>query len=333
MTQLNLSGRQSNNTQQKPITEQKDESIKNQTVGALGALAMFAAVIVIGSCSHSSSPVAAQQPVQPAAPVSAPVAAPPAPAAPANVPVAAKAKAKRQRAAILSYTNPEYGFSFDFPRSYPLKTATKTTGIETQPPSVMADLPQMNFARPGGVTLAEVAMPGNSYPGTDFKSGFVKVSVNPGMTSEECTQFAVPDPEQGTNAVPQAKVGQVKLGATEFHKVEISSAAMMKQADSKYYHVFSNGTCYEFALGVGTAGAGATDLKPVDRTVVFGKLEKILATAKFRPTLLPETARKETQTLQPEAPVPASAATSPADPSKNPAERNAAEHEATKPNF
>ena len=72
MTQLNLSGRQSNNTQQKPATENEDESIKNQTVGALGALAMFAAVIVIGSCSRSSTPVAVQQPVQPTAPVSAP---------------------------------------------------------------------------------------------------------------------------------------------------------------------------------------------------------------------------------------------------------------------
>ena len=72
MTQLNLSGRQSNNTQQKPAAEPEDESIKNQTVGALGALAMFAAVIVIGSCSRSSKPVAVQQPVQPATPVSAP---------------------------------------------------------------------------------------------------------------------------------------------------------------------------------------------------------------------------------------------------------------------
>ena len=65
MTQLNLSGRQSSNTQQKPTAEHADESIKNQTVGALGALAMFAAVIVIGSCSRSSKPVAVQQPMQP----------------------------------------------------------------------------------------------------------------------------------------------------------------------------------------------------------------------------------------------------------------------------
>ena len=64
MTQLNLSGRQSSDTKRNSATEAteaKDESIKNQTVGALGALAMFAAVIVIGSCSRSSKPVAVQQ--------------------------------------------------------------------------------------------------------------------------------------------------------------------------------------------------------------------------------------------------------------------------------
>ena len=57
MTQLNLSGRPSNHPQQKSAAEPEGGSIKNQTVGALGALAMFAAVIVIGSCSRSSQPV------------------------------------------------------------------------------------------------------------------------------------------------------------------------------------------------------------------------------------------------------------------------------------
>ena len=70
MVQLNLSGKQPNHTQQKSPAESKGGSITNQTVGALGALAMFAAVIVIGSCSRSSKPVAVQQPMQPATPVS-----------------------------------------------------------------------------------------------------------------------------------------------------------------------------------------------------------------------------------------------------------------------
>ena len=90
MTQLNLSERQSNNTQQRPAEGNEEGSIKNQTVGALGALAMFAAVIVVGSCS-SSKPVAVQQPVQPTAPVSTPAMTVPTPA-PVATQVVAKAR-------------------------------------------------------------------------------------------------------------------------------------------------------------------------------------------------------------------------------------------------
>ena len=71
---------------------------------------------------------------------------------------------------------------------------------------------------------------------------------------------------------------------------------MMKQPDAKYYHVFNNGACYEFALGIGTDGdANVEEITPVDREQVFGKLEKILATVKLQPGVLPETQTPETQ--------------------------------------
>jgi hypothetical protein len=308
MTQLNLSGRESNDKQQKPAVENQDESIKNQTVGALGALAMFAAVIVIGSCSRSSKPVAVQQAVQPTPQVSAPAPAVPAPAA---APVVAKAK--KHRAATLSYVNREYGLSFNFPRTYQLKTPPKVEDATTEPS-------QTNFVHPGGLTLAAVEMPGNSYPGTDFKSGVFNVSVNPGMTSEACAQFAVPEPGTGADASTSVKIEQVKLGATEFHEVEGSTDATTKQADTKYYHAFNNGACYEFALGIATEGEGNSkveEITPVDRQVVFARLERILATVKLQPAVMPET----------QAPVPTVASTTQDDPS------NAAGHEVAAPNF
>lgn len=286
MTQLNLSGRQSNNTQQKPAVEHEDGSIKNQTVGALGALAMFAAVIVIGSCSRSTKPVAMQQPVQPTAPVSAPA---PTVATPAPAPVAAKAK--KHRAATLSYVNREYGLSLSFPRNYTLKTdVASKTGSETQIASVTTQPLPMNFVRPGGVKLAAVEMPGNSYPGTDFKSGVLSVSVNSGITSDTCAQFAVPEASTGTNVSNPVKIEQVRFGATEFHEVENNTVAMTKQADAKYYHAFNNGACYEFALGVATNDDGKVEeITPVDRQAVFARLEKILATVKLQPAAVPET--------------------------------------------
>ncbi len=325
MTQLNLSGRPSNNQQQKSAAEPEGGSIKNQTVGALGALAMFAAVIVIGSCSRSSKPVAVQQPVQPAAPVSVPAVTRP---APPPAPVQAKARTRKHRAATLSYVNREYGLSFNFPRSYRLKT-----GNAVQSASGLTDPAQMNFVQPGGVMLAAVEMPGNSYPGTDFKSGLVNVSVNPGMTSEACAQFALSEPGTGTEALSQVKVDDVKIGAIEFREVENPSGATTKQAGARYYHAFSSGVCYEFALGVGTDGdVNLEEITPVDREQVFGKLEKILATVKFHPAVLPETGADETQTKETQvnetqAPIPSVAASTPADSSSAP------EHAVTKPNF
>jgi hypothetical protein len=319
MTQLNLSGRQSNSSQQKPAAEHEDGSIKNQTVGALGALAMFAAVIVIGSCSRSSKPVAVQQPVQPTAPVSAPAPTVPTPA-PAPAPVVAKAK--KHRAATLSYVNREYGLSFTFPRNYHLTNGsttelTRKTGNETQVASVTTEPLPMNFVRPGGVALAAVEMPGNTYPGTDFKSGLFNVSVNPGMDAEACAQFASPEASTGTDASTPVKIEQVKFGTTEFHQVEDNSA-MTKQANAKYYHAFSNGACYEFALGIATNDdSKVEEIKPVDREMVFARLEKILATVKLQPAAAPET----------QTSVPAVAATTPADSS------TPAEHQAAAPNF
>ena len=319
MTQLNLSGRQSNNTQQRPAEGNEEGSIKNQTVGALGALAMFAAVIMVGSCS-SSKPVAMQQPGQPVAPVSAPAPAVPTPAA---VPTPVVAKAKKHRAATLSYVNREYGLSFNFPRNYKLKTSATTastseTGSETPLASTTTEPLPMNFVYPGGVTLAAVEMPGNSYPGTDFKSGSFNVSVKPGMDAEACAQFASPEARTGTDVSTPAKIEQVKFGATEFHEVENNGGAVTKQAGAKYYHAFNNGACYEFALEIATNDdSKVEEITPVDRQAVFARLEKILATVKLQPAAMPET----------QTPVPAVAATTPAESS------SPSEHQTAAPNF
>jgi len=309
MTQLNLSGRQSTTKQESPSAEENGGSIKNQTVGAFGALVVFAAVIAIGSCSRGNNkPAVVAQTTQPSAPISSPIAQATVPV-PVQEPVKAKpskAKSMRRRPATLSYVNREYGVSFSFPRQYMLKS-----GDQAQ--LSWGDLGPflMDFVHPGGVTLAAVELPGNSYPGTDFKSAFVNISVNPGMTSEACTQFAFPEPKAGVQPSSNDTTGndttgkdttgkdatgkhtttRVKIGAIEFSEVENSTAATMKQTDAKYYHAFNNGACYEFALGIGTESDGSVEgIAPVDRQVVFGKLEKILATVKLRPAAVPETA-------------------------------------------
>ena len=153
---------------------------------------MFAAVIVIGSCSRSSKPVAVQQPVQPMAPVRRP----PRQFRPGARSGAGRGEGKSKAsggAPHLSYVNPEYGVSFSFPRQFSLKSgdAAQLSWGDLGPF-------QMDFVHPGGVTLAAVELPGNSYPGTDFKSAFVNLSVNPGMTAEACTSSRFRNRKAGT---------------------------------------------------------------------------------------------------------------------------------------
>ena len=65
----------------------------------------------------------------------------------------------------------------------------------------------------------------------------------------------------------------------------------IRQSDAKYFHVFQNGACYEFAVNVTTAATESQlALKHVDREKAFQQLEKILASVKLETVAAPEVA-------------------------------------------
>jgi len=175
--------------------------------------------------------------------------------------------------------NSEYGVSITYPRKYGLKL-----GDEAQLSWPGLGPVPTDFVKPGGVMLAAVELPASLYPDTDFASAFVNVSVNHAVTSDECAQFAFP--QVSADAASAAKA---KVGALEFNEIESINGETPKQADAKYYHVFQNGACYEFALGLGTSGDETDGTTQVDREKVFSRLEKILATVKIKQVELPGT--------------------------------------------
>src|ERR1035438_6632961 len=73
------------------------------------------------------------------------------------------------------------------------------------------------------------------------------------------------------------------LGDLELRATEAVSGEGSRQSDSKYFHVFQNGACYEFALNVTTVASEDGVMKHVDRDKVFDRLEKILARVKINP--------------------------------------------------
>jgi len=80
-----------------------------------------------------------------------------------------------------------------------------------------------------------------------------------------------------------ASVTKLLLGDMELRAAEAVSGEGTRQSDSKYFHVFQNGACYEFAVNVTTVATGDGLIKHVDRDKVFNRLEQILSTVKISP--------------------------------------------------
>jgi hypothetical protein len=72
-------------------------------------------------------------------------------------------------------------------------------------------------------------------------------------------------------------------------------------SDSKYFHVYQNGACHEFALNVTTDASAEGLVKHVDRDKVFNRLEQILSTVKINP-ITPEVTAEAPAPVAPQTP-------------------------------
>jgi hypothetical protein len=224
--------------------------------GTVMAVVLFLAI----SCSRKSDKPAVKidAPAAPAVKSSEPVAA---------VPATEAKKVKKHRPRNATYVNSLYGISFSYPRKYSLQ-------VGAQPSSM--PLPA-NFVKPGAIGIAAVDLPDDAYPQTDFSSALMSVSVNPALTAEECALFAATEgnPDQ-VQPVP------VKVGANEFTEFEQMDGPAEHQSDRKYFHLFKNGACYEFALDVETSHKADEDLAQLERGKVFQQLERIVASVRIK---------------------------------------------------
>jgi hypothetical protein len=287
---------------------------------------IFAAVLIVCSvtlgCSSDKDkpkPVTSNNPIPVAQPQSSLPSMPAPPVQAATKP--APSKVVHKKPATVNYTDKTYGLTFEYPRRYAIETGSAATDLLASNP-----IP-MNFVQPGGVALAAVELPETSFANTDFSSAFFNVSVNKSLTAEQCTEFAVPQPKAvtpaqstesasttvATSSTPAASTqsalaqpepaanSKLMLGDLELRATEAVSGEGTRQSDSKYFHVFQNGSCYEFALNVTTDASEDGVVKHVDRDKVFNRLEQILATVKINPVAAPE--------VTAEAPAPTPAAT------------------------
>jgi hypothetical protein len=110
------------------------------------------------------------------------------------------------------------------------------------------------------------------------------------------TSIAKASNEATTSVVssPEAQGSKVMLSDMELRGTEAVSGEGTRQSDSKYFHVFQNGACYEFALNVTTVASEDRMTKHVDRDKVFSQLEKIMATVKIDTANLTQSAPEVT---------------------------------------
>lgn len=186
--------------------------------------------------------------------------------------------------ATLAYVDKNLGVSFQYPRKYMLKTGDAANEL------VSSDPVPMNFVQPGGLAVATVAIPESAYPNSDLASAVFDVSVSKSLTAEQCGEFSEAKPTAPADSAAPATAQPSKLiiGDMELASSESLASHGTGEEASKYYHVFENGACYEFALKVATTGVDTEGGKHVDRDEVFQRLEKILATVKINPVTAPE---------------------------------------------
>ena len=295
----------------------------SKTASALifSALLIVCSIAVGCSSEKPQPPTVSQIPVT-QNPASLAMSTAPVPAAEPAKP--ATKKVVRKRPPTVTYADKTYGVSFDYPRKYGIETGSAANELVATSP-----LP-MNFVAPGGTALAAVELPETSFPSTDFSSAFFNVSVNKALTAEQCEAFSVPQ-SRSSDASAQSTPQSSKLMVSdmELYGAEAVAGDGPRQSDSKYFHIFQNGACYEFALNVTTnASEIEAGMKHVDRDKVFDRLAKILSTVKINSVAAPEvtasvpTAPAASDTA---APATASSAPSPTNPDKTAPE--ASEHQ------
>jgi len=187
-----------------------------------------------------------------------------------------------KRASTATYKNSTYGISFRYPKTYTMLVPDAEIKDSAWPDPVT-----MNFAEPGGETLTTLVLPGTR------ASSYFKTSVNKGVTAEQCSKFATtPEPtEVSANPPVDAEDDSIVPVKTNILGVEFAKAkSFTDQSETRYYHHFENGACYEFALGVEDA-PGTT--KPVDHLQVLDKLERIMTTVKIKSEPVPVVATSE----------------------------------------
>ena len=199
-----------------------------------------------------------------------------------------------------SFQNTDFSSAFFNVSINKALTADQCTEFAVPQPKVIM---QSEAAPAATVASTEVAKQDSAPVATETKSdtqsAATQTATNLDLTNSVQPNTTKPSTDSASNS-------KLMLGDVELRATEAVSGEGTRQSDSKYFHLFQNGSCYEFVLNVTTDASGDGLVKHVDRDRVFNRLEQILATVKINPVAAPEV------TAEAPAPTPAAPSETPA---------------------
>jgi hypothetical protein len=178
------------------------------------------------------------------------------------------------------YTSRKYGVAWQYPRNFVLRKGANA-GLDLHGHYAAATA----FAGEDGVALASVIIPTRVYPQTDFVKASLTVRVNSKLAELACGTFRILD--DGEDRAQDFPATQVTVGTTEFTTAEaVIDGDLEDNATTreKFFHVYENAACYEFAMSVTTGTGGERKASAhVDADEVFERLQEILTSVTIVP--------------------------------------------------
>jgi hypothetical protein len=184
-------------------------------------------------------------------------------------PVQRAAKGAPRESALVTYSDPEHGISFRYPRTYLLEEGEPQedlVNVKTQE--------ELEREQPGAVLVATVVVPEDSYPNTTFVEGTLQFAVNPRATPESCRDFALSR---------AGDTGTLTIQGVVFAWEEEASTVDDTEVVERTYAGYTDGACHEFfaRVTVGETGSDGGAEKPADAEKIVRHLEKIVTSLQW----------------------------------------------------
>jgi hypothetical protein len=176
-----------------------------------------------------------------------------------------------------SFANTDFSSAFFDVSVHKSLTADQCTEFAVPQPKVVAPVASTQSAAASMSASAPVEKPS----ATSTVSATTQAQSEPTQSASGQPPASTEQTSAAKSSTDSASNSKLMLGDLELRSTEAVSGEGTRQSDSRYFHVFQNGSCYEFALNVTTDASEDGIVKHVDRDKVFSRLEQILSTVKI----------------------------------------------------